>query len=70
MDHFRSLQGTRDSGPAIPNSRRERERAVSGNEPMSQDGMLSMLDLTVARNKILEAEVKILAKRVSPNLRQ
>jgi hypothetical protein len=37
-------------------------------EPISRDEIVSVLDLTAARNKILEKEVKILAKRVSRHL--
>jgi len=61
------IGAARPAGPttAAANSRSERERILVESEPISRDEIVSVLELTAARNKILETEVKILAERVS-----
>jgi hypothetical protein len=65
-EHIGAPRPARNSGPTTAvNSRSERERMLVECEPISRDEIVSVVESTSARNKILETEVKILAERVS-----
>lgn len=51
-----------------PAGRRKEGKTQVGCDPISHDEIVSLSDLTVARNRVLEAEVKTLVEKVSKNL--
>lgn len=50
---------------SLPSTSSVKDIIVSHHEPMSQEEVISILDMTTARNKTLEMEINLLTKQVS-----